>query len=724
MAENRYGDIVEMEIKGPTVRPKVVGSDEIWLPTVDDTGEISWQKSKTDEPPEPRNIRGPQGPQGPKGDTGATGPQGPKGETGPQGEKGPQGETGPQGPKGADGKTPKYGVDYGTPEQIQGIAQSAADILQPELNQIKSDLGKVKDICIDENIVPIELIKDKVYNAYGKKVGDIFSVDAPGGDSTGTYSTKIHVNSGDTFNIHTTGNAYVIPYIITDEKGVITRISQYSVSETIVIEENEVFLYVNFKNYDSTTDGIAQVFRTDIRQDVDKTIDWIIKNNFDSEKVVPSESGYGTSNLFGNSLSVDNILWGYAINGSGKPTSNQYTAKIFLSGLIHVVSGETYGCLMHEKRKENQYCGIASYGNRCIGYYGSDGVTPISVASTAQEEFTYLCNNKVFIFTVPEDVKFIRIAFSTYGTIPEYLKQELSNILNTWVLISGADENISVDDFYKAKHPDIIEAEPIGSTNSIIREDGSESEIVDKKARIVINEMNKGNMYGKTILCLGDSIIGNDRVNGITDFLSLLSGAKVINGAIGGTRICGTTRGDSPYTPFDGENLVRAIVSGDWTTQDANKDSVTSYVAEETVPDLKAMDIMKVDVVIMNWMANDYMSNTTKQQYQTAYQNVVEMLLTKNQKLRIISATMEWFTTSDGDTDTTSLYTIGTGFDACDCTIEIAEKMHIPVVDMYRNMPLSQLSKTTYMDSDYIHLNSVGNKIYAELLYGKIKTLM
>lgn len=65
----------------------------------------------------------------------ATGPQGPQGETGPQGEKGPQG------PKGEDGKTPEYGVDYGTPEQIQGIAQSAADILQPELNQIKNDLS-------------------------------------------------------------------------------------------------------------------------------------------------------------------------------------------------------------------------------------------------------------------------------------------------------------------------------------------------------------------------------------------------------------------------------------------------------------------------------------------------------------------------------------------------------------------------------------------------------
>lgn len=45
---------------------------------------------------------------------------------------------------GADGKTPEYGVDYGTPEQIQGIAQQAAEVLQPEVDQIKDNLaGKV-----------------------------------------------------------------------------------------------------------------------------------------------------------------------------------------------------------------------------------------------------------------------------------------------------------------------------------------------------------------------------------------------------------------------------------------------------------------------------------------------------------------------------------------------------------------------------------------------------
>lgn len=99
----------------------------IWYPTVDDAGNMSWEKSDTEEAPAPINIKGPigetgaQGPQGekgPKGDTGLQGPQGETGATGPQGERGPKGEqgiqgpAGPQGPAGNDGYTPVKGIDY------------------------------------------------------------------------------------------------------------------------------------------------------------------------------------------------------------------------------------------------------------------------------------------------------------------------------------------------------------------------------------------------------------------------------------------------------------------------------------------------------------------------------------------------------------------------------------------------------------------------------------
>lgn len=81
---------------------------------------------------------GPTGPAGPQGEPGTTGPQGPQGMQGPVG---PAGADGKDGAPGADGHTPEYGVDYGTPEQISGIAQQAAEILQPEVDQIMDDLA-------------------------------------------------------------------------------------------------------------------------------------------------------------------------------------------------------------------------------------------------------------------------------------------------------------------------------------------------------------------------------------------------------------------------------------------------------------------------------------------------------------------------------------------------------------------------------------------------------
>lgn len=71
---------------------------------------------------------------------------------------GAQGPAGPQGPAGADGKdgapgapghTPEYGVDYGTPEQIAGIAQDAAEVLQPDVNQLKQDLSALGLSVVD-----------------------------------------------------------------------------------------------------------------------------------------------------------------------------------------------------------------------------------------------------------------------------------------------------------------------------------------------------------------------------------------------------------------------------------------------------------------------------------------------------------------------------------------------------------------------------------------------
>lgn len=142
---------------------------------------LQWLEDKLDEylrkvadsgafdgAPGPQGETGPQGPrglQGPKGDQGDAGPSGPKGDkgdkgdtgdTGPQGIPGPAGEPGrdgadgKDGAPGVDGQTPVYGVDYGTPEEIAEIAQSAAEILQPEVNQLREDLDEQKALTIEE----------------------------------------------------------------------------------------------------------------------------------------------------------------------------------------------------------------------------------------------------------------------------------------------------------------------------------------------------------------------------------------------------------------------------------------------------------------------------------------------------------------------------------------------------------------------------------------------
>lgn len=73
------------------------------------------------------------------------------------------GQDGQDGAPGKDGYTPVYGVDYGTPEQISGIAQSAAEILQSELNQIKDDIANVQ-LAVSEKMdsYTIKTVMDSV----------------------------------------------------------------------------------------------------------------------------------------------------------------------------------------------------------------------------------------------------------------------------------------------------------------------------------------------------------------------------------------------------------------------------------------------------------------------------------------------------------------------------------------------------------------------------------
>ena len=83
----------------------ITRNNEIWRPSVNSEGLISWEKSTSLEVPIPQNIKGP------KGDVGLTGSQGPRGPKGDKGEVGPQGLRGDKGDKGVNGSNGTNGTN-------------------------------------------------------------------------------------------------------------------------------------------------------------------------------------------------------------------------------------------------------------------------------------------------------------------------------------------------------------------------------------------------------------------------------------------------------------------------------------------------------------------------------------------------------------------------------------------------------------------------------------
>ena len=174
-------------------------SKNLWYPTVDTDGDISWQKSTSETVPATRNIKGPAGPTGatgpagpqgetgPAGPTGATGPEGPKGETGPTGPAGPQGETGPTGPQGETGPTGPTGA---TGNGIASVTKTGSSGLVDTYRITFTD-GSHFDYTVTNGSGP----------TYTEGDGIDISNNEISVDTTFTEaSTRANIESGDTFS--------------------------------------------------------------------------------------------------------------------------------------------------------------------------------------------------------------------------------------------------------------------------------------------------------------------------------------------------------------------------------------------------------------------------------------------------------------------------------------------------------------------------------------------
>ena len=228
------------------------------------------------------------------------------------------------------------------------------------------------------------------------------------------------------------------------------------------------------------------------------------------------------------------------------------------------------------------------------------------------------------------------------------------------------------------------------------------------------------------VLLMGDSIFGND--GEIALFLDQMCNSCV-NGAFGGTRVSVRPYTSGDFRFFDGVNIITALCTQTWTDQDAGAESLVSSYPWITarLAGLKAVDMSKVDLLIMDWGTNDYTAGATIEDIITAYNTVIDLLQTTYPELRILITTpiwRYWGTEADNENGDTKVYNASTLKEIVLAIEDFMKNKRISVLNAYQNLPLSYKTALTYFDAnDKTHLNTFGNKVYAYLLHGKIRSI-
>ena len=169
------------------------------------------------------------------------------------------------------------------------------------------------------------------------------------------------------------------------------------------------------------------------------------------------------------------------------------------------------------------------------------------------------------------------------------------------------------------------------------------------------------------------------------------------------------------YGAFSMYKLADAIVSGDWTEQDAaiadttQAEAVPSYFAEG-VAILKGLDFSKVDIVTIAYGTNDFMggislenANNAKDTntFAGALRYSVEKLLTAYPHLKIFVCSQTyrfWMDASNAFTEDSDTKTNGNGVkltDFVEKTEEVAKAYHLPYINNY-DIGMNKYNRSQY----------------------------
>ena len=248
-----------------------------------------------------------------------------------------------------------------------------------------------------------------------------------------------------------------------------------------------------------------------------------------------------------------------------------------------------------------------------------------------------------------------------------------------------------------------------------------EGEIVELQSGGSITYEYSLNTKKKKLVCFGDSITGMfESDSSYPDMISRMSDIDAIN--VGFAGCCMADHSNNKYVPFCMSRLADAIVSGDYTTQDAQADGIGGHyplhVSRLKEIDWKTVDYISIFYGTNDWGMNKIMLSTGETDRLTCTQDAlkysIETILQKYPWIKILIIAPYWRSKSNGldsnkDANDNGDYL----FQFSDMIVATAKDYNLPSLNLYYNIG-ANIYTNRYFTKDGTHPTEMCKEIIAK----------
>ena len=242
-------------------------------------------------------------------------------------------------------------------------------------------------------------------------------------------------------------------------------------------------------------------------------------------------------------------------------------------------------------------------------------------------------------------------------------------------------------------------------------------------------------LYGKTVVCFGDSITDNgyNVSRDVATNIHGITGGNIINFGFGGCQM--SQHHTNYYDPFSMYRLAYAIANNDWDLQDVALELTPIPAnAAEKITKIKSVDFSKVDTITIAYGTNDWGNNQVLDNENNrldtdtiggALRYSIETLLTAFPNLRISIVSATWRCKLSGstivsDSDTDQNTNGNTLPQVNELLKDIADEYHLNFIDVYNNTTFNRYTfEQNFVDA--IHPGFSGMKTLARIISKSIQ---